>query len=62
MLLALDQGTTSTRAIRFDITLRPLAMAQRDLTQHFPQPGWVEHISNIKMFCFFKDILQPIYF
>ena len=43
MLLALDQGTTSTRAIRFDATLRPLAMAQRDLTQHFPQPGWVEH-------------------
>jgi len=43
MLLALDQGTTSTRAIRFDATLRPQAMAQRELTQFYPQPGWVEH-------------------
>jgi len=43
MLLALDQGTTSTRAIRFDAALRPKAMAQRELTQHFPTPGWVEH-------------------
>ncbi len=43
MLLALDQGTTSTRAIRFDATLRPLATAQRELVQFFPQPGWVEH-------------------
>ena len=43
MLLALDQGTTSTRAIRFDHALRPLATAQRALTQHYPQPGWVEH-------------------
>jgi glycerol kinase len=43
MLLALDQGTTSTRAIRFDAALRPQATAQRELTQHFPSPGWVEH-------------------
>jgi len=43
MLLALDQGTTSTRAIRFDTALRPQATAQRELTQHFPSPGWVEH-------------------
>ncbi len=43
MLLALDQGTTSTRAIRFDDALRPQATAQRELTQHFPSPGWVEH-------------------
>ncbi len=43
MLLALDQGTTSTRAIRFDDALRPQATAQRELTQHFPAPGWVEH-------------------
>ena len=43
MLLALDQGTTSTRAICFDASLRPQAMAQRALTQFFPQPGWVEH-------------------
>ena len=42
-ILALDQGTTSTRAILFDAKLTPLASAQRDITQHFPQPGWVEH-------------------
>jgi glycerol kinase len=43
ILLALDQGTTSTRAIAFDASLRPLATAQRELPQHFPSPGWVEH-------------------
>ena len=43
LLLALDQGTTSTRAIAFDATLRPIATAQEELPQHFPSPGWVEH-------------------
>ncbi len=43
LLLALDQGTTSTRAIAFDAALRPRAMAQIPLPQHFPEPGWVEH-------------------
>ncbi|HET9333800.1 MAG TPA: glycerol kinase GlpK [Gemmatimonadota bacterium] len=43
VLLALDQGTTSTRAIAFDRTLRPLHVAQRPLPQSFPRPGWVEH-------------------
>nr|WP_245584060.1 glycerol kinase GlpK [Rubritepida flocculans] len=43
LLLALDQGTTSTRAIAFDASLRPRAMAQIPLPQHFPEPGWVEH-------------------
>ncbi|MCF8206929.1 MAG: glycerol kinase GlpK [Methylotenera sp.] len=42
-LLALDQGTSSSRALVFDRTGRLLAVAQRELTQHFPQPGWVEH-------------------
>ena len=42
-LLAVDQGTTSSRAIRFDADLRPLQIAQREFTQHYPQPGWVEH-------------------
>jgi glycerol kinase len=42
-LIAIDQGTTSTRAIVFDATLRPVARAQRELPQHFPAPGWVEH-------------------
>jgi glycerol kinase len=42
-VLAIDQGTTSTRAILFDSRARPVAKAQRELTQHYPQPGWVEH-------------------
>ncbi|MBY0334815.1 MAG: glycerol kinase GlpK [Acetobacteraceae bacterium] len=43
LLLALDQGTTSTRAILFGPDLVPRATAQRELPQHFPAPGWVEH-------------------
>ena len=42
-LLALDQGTSSSRSIVFDRGGRIVAMAQRELTQHYPQPGWVEH-------------------
>jgi glycerol kinase len=42
-IIALDQGTTSTRAIAFDAALKPLASAQRELRQIFPQPGSVEH-------------------
>jgi glycerol kinase len=42
-LLALDQGTTSTRAILHDAALVPRAAAQLPLAQHYPAPGWVEH-------------------
>ena len=42
-VLALDQGTTSSRAILFDEQARPVASAQRELRQIYPQPGWVEH-------------------
>ncbi len=42
-ILALDQGTTSTRAIVFDETLTPVATAQEEFAQHYPKPGWVEH-------------------
>ena len=42
-ILALDQGTSSSRSIVFDEQGRVVAMAQRELTQHYPQPGWVEH-------------------
>ena len=42
-LLALDQGTSSSRAIVFHRSGRIVASAQREFTQHFPQPGWVEH-------------------
>lgn len=42
-ILAIDQGTTSSRAIVFDAALRPVATAQAEFTQHFPASGWVEH-------------------
>ena len=42
-LIAIDQGTTSTRAIAFDGSLKPLATAQQELRQIYPAPGLVEH-------------------
>ncbi len=42
-VLAIDQGTTSTRAIVVDAAGKPVAAAQRELPQIFPRPGWVEH-------------------
>jgi glycerol kinase len=42
-ILALDQGTTSSRSIIYSESLRVIATAQKEFTQHFPQPGWVEH-------------------
>ncbi len=45
-LLALDQGTSSSRAIVFHACGRIVAMAQREIRQIFPQPGWVEHDAN----------------
>ncbi|HWA88283.1 MAG TPA: FGGY family carbohydrate kinase, partial [Opitutus sp.] len=42
-VLALDQGTTSSRAIVFDRRGRARGAAQQEFAQHFPQPGWVEH-------------------
>ena len=42
-VLALDQGTTSSRAILFDETSSIIAVAQKEFTQIFPKPGWVEH-------------------
>lgn len=42
-ILAIDQGTTSTRAIIFGADMTPVATAQEEFPQHFPQSGWVEH-------------------
>ena len=42
-ILAIDQGTTSTRAIVFDHGGRIVASAQKEHAQHFPRAGWVEH-------------------
>ncbi len=42
-ILAIDQGTTSSRAIIFDHLGKIKGMAQKEFTQIFPEPGWVEH-------------------
>src|ERR1700756_3156264 len=42
-LLALDQGTTSSRALVIDYSGKVISVAQKEFTQFFPQPGWVEH-------------------
>ncbi|QOF72289.1 glycerol kinase GlpK [Aminobacter sp. SR38] len=42
-ILAIDQGTTSSRAIVFDQTMKPVGVGQKEFTQHFPASGWVEH-------------------
>jgi len=43
MLLAIDQGTTGTTCLVFDLDGEPVGRAYREFTQHFPRPGWVEH-------------------
>ena len=41
-ILAIDQGTTSSRAIIFDDTLKIVAVSQQEIPNQFPRPGWVE--------------------
>ncbi len=43
MILAIDQGTSGTTCIVFDERAEPIGRAYREFSQHFPQPGWVEH-------------------
>ena len=43
LVLAIDQGTTSSRAIIFDAAGAPVAVSQKEHRQHFPAPAWVEH-------------------
>ncbi len=45
-ILAIDQGTTSSRAILFDHDSRIVTSSQKEFTQYFPHPGWVEHNAN----------------
>ena len=45
-ILAIDQGTTSTRAILFDANMQVHKVAQQEFEQHFPQSGWVEHAAD----------------
>ncbi len=46
VILALDQGTTSSRAVLFDHDAHIIAMSQKEFTQHYPKAGWVEHDAN----------------
>ena len=43
LILSIDQGTTSTRAIVFDSRGNAVAVVQQEIKQHYPKPGWVEH-------------------
>ena len=42
-ILSIDQGTTSSRAILFDLKGRPIYHSQKEFTQYYPKSGWVEH-------------------
>lgn len=53
-LLAIDQGTTSTRSLLFDAKGRLLVAAQREFPQSYPQPGWVEHDPSV----IWRDVLE----
>ena len=56
-ILALDQGTTSSRAIVFDSEARKVSSAQQEFTQYFPQPGWVEH-DAVELFLSSLTVMQ----
>ena len=58
-VLALDQGTTSSRAILFDAEGRSVATAQREFQQIFPQPGWVEHDPK-EIFTTQRDVAREV--
>lgn len=45
-IMALDAGTTSNRCILFDQKGQIVSLAQKEFTQRFPKPGWVEHDAN----------------
>jgi glycerol kinase len=42
-IISIDQGTTSSRAILFDLKGKPVYSSQKEFTQYFPKSGWVEH-------------------
>ncbi|MCC7268216.1 MAG: glycerol kinase, partial [Caulobacteraceae bacterium] len=58
-ILALDQGTTSTRAILFDLDGKPLAQAGRPLKQHYPDDGWVEHDAD-EIFAASVEVMREV--
>src|SRR5215467_1872018 len=59
LLLAIDQGTTSTRALLFDEAGATLAVARRELPQHIPADGWVEHEAE-RLFGDARDVAREV--
>ncbi len=59
-VLALDQGTTSSRAIIFSSTAQKVHIAQQEFTQYFPKPGWVEHDATEIFLCSLAMMQQVI--
>ncbi len=59
LILALDQGTTSSRAILFDRNLRSVAAAQQEFPQRYPRPGWVEHDPEV-LWASQRDVMQEV--
>ncbi|BDR58749.1 glycerol kinase GlpK [Xylocopilactobacillus apicola] len=66
-IMAIDEGTTSTRTIIFNRTCSRISEAQREFTQYFPHPGWVEHdaneiwnaVSSTIADCFIQNNIKP---
>ena len=58
-ILALDQGTTSSRAVLFNRDGHPVATAQKEFTQYFPKPGWVEH-DAMEIWQTQKEVMQGV--
>ncbi|NEY72228.1 glycerol kinase GlpK [Bacillus mesophilus] len=56
-ILALDQGTTSSRAILFNHQREVVHMSQKEFTQYFPKPGWVEHDAN-EIWASMEDVIS----
>ena len=46
-IVSIDQGTTSSRAILFDLKGKPKHVSQMEFTQYFPKDGWVEHRKKV---------------
>ena len=57
-VLAIDQGTTSSRAMVFNHDSATVGEAQREFTQHYPRPGWVEHDAN-EIWARSQEVLDP---
>ncbi|MFA6935988.1 MAG: FGGY family carbohydrate kinase, partial [Bacilli bacterium] len=58
-ILAIDQGTTSSRAILFDENGDNVASSQKEFTQFFPHPGWVEH-DPIEIWASIVDVISGV--